>query len=144
MSVAEAALDRAAEIIAAAIGVERVTRDQIMDEPAVDAVDETGLVVALATGAWLELGYATGASRPYEFQHDAPFEILVVRGDPAARRARRSKAIADANAAIAADPTLGGLVDRAEFVSPDPNDAERFLALAATLQLTFTAPDALG
>jgi hypothetical protein len=144
VSVAEDALDRAAELIAAAVGA-AVQRDPVaaVDDEA-DAVSGTGLVIALSEGATTETGYCIGASRPYEFEHAAAFQVLVVRGDETARRARRREVVADSEAAIAADPTLGGLVDHAEFASPDPSDEELYAGLAASLVLTYTAPTALG
>ncbi len=142
MSIAEAALDYAAELIATACGIASVSRSALAEEPEDDG--ETGLVIALATGTWTETGYCIGAAKPHEFDHAATLEVLAVGGDEAARKARVAAALAAANEAIAADPTLGGAVDLAELTSPDPTDAERFVALAAVLQLTFTAPDALG
>lgn len=144
LTVADAALDYAAELIGAALGGVEVSRDAIAEEPADDEATDTGLVVALATGTWTETGYCMGAARPYEFEHAAPFEVLVVGGDEAARKARLVGAVRDAAAAIAADTTLGGRVDHAEFVTPDPSEEALFAGLRAILQLTFTAPDALG
>jgi hypothetical protein len=143
LTVAEAALDYAATLIAEAAGVS-VDRTGIPDDPDFDDDSGTGLVAALATGTWTETGYLISAAKPYEFEHAAPFQVVVFGDDQAERSARRAAYVRAAHDAIADDPTLGGLVDHAELGLPDPADEERFTGLAAVLTLTFTAPDALG
>lgn len=144
MSVGGVALDRAAEIISAAIGanVQRLALGP--EEPEHDPASNTGLVAALSEGQPLEIGYCIGATRPFEFEHAAAFELLAIGGDDAARRKRVVEALECAANAIDADPTLGGVVDFAELSTPDPDDEVRYSALAAVLTLTYTAPNALG
>ena len=139
-----AALDRAAEIIALALGLERVGRAPIAQEPDEDELSGADLVATLSAGQSTETGYCLGAERPFEFEHRAAFECLAVKGDAAARTARVNAALELAAAAIAADPSLGGLVDYAELESADPTEALQFAALAGVLTLTYTAPTALG
>lgn len=142
-TVAERALDYAAALIGASLGV-AVERSGLIADPVPEPTEETGLVVALATGAWTETGYLIGAERPYEFDHAAVLQILTTGGDEAARLSRRADALRVVADLVAADPSLGGHVDFAELVSPDPDEEARFAGVAATLSLTFTAPDALG
>lgn len=144
MRVGTAALDRAAEIIGASIGA-TVERFPLGPDAGVrDDKDRTRLVAALTEGAVVETGFCMGAQRPHEMELTAGFELLAVEGTDEARRARCEAALRLAESAIAADPTLGGLVDWAEFSAPDPEDELRFTALAAVLTLTYTAPSALG
>ncbi|HRO03723.1 MAG TPA: hypothetical protein PLS69_09000, partial [Terricaulis sp.] len=117
-----AALDVAACRLAEALGLEAISRLPIADEPQDDETIGAGLVGALSEGASSQLGYAMGAARPFEFEHRAAFELVAVSGDDATRQARIADAIARAHDAIAADPTLGGLVDYAEMAEPDPTD----------------------
>ncbi|MFN3466042.1 MAG: hypothetical protein ACK4X1_18400, partial [Terricaulis sp.] len=136
--------DRAAAIIGAAISV-NVQRLALGPEEAEhDPASGTGMVAALSEGQPLEIGYLMGAARPFEFEHAAAFELLVVGGDAEARRKRFMDALECAAKAIDADPTLGGVVDFAELSTPDPDDEVRYAALAAVLTLTYTAPNALG
>ncbi|HYD87114.1 MAG TPA: hypothetical protein VEA80_06555 [Vitreimonas sp.] len=144
MTVAESALDEAAQIIGQALELAQVLRDPIGPQQPDEDEDGVGLLVALSEGVGSETGYCMGAARPFEFEHAAALEILVVGGSDSERRARRAAALAAAAAAIAADPTLGGLVDHAEIGAPDPSAEARYVAYAATLTLTYTAPDALG
>lgn len=140
-----AALDHAAEIIAAAIGVPKVGRDPVgADELSEDEIDETGVVVALSDGLGAETGYLMGAAEPYEFERSAALEIFVAGGDAAARRRKRDELVMKASAVVAADPTLGGRVDFAELTEAEPTADERYVAIAANLNLTYSAPTALG
>lgn len=143
MTIAESALDYAAMVIAHALNIERVEREPIADDSE-EAWPGVEIVITLTDGASSEVGYCIGADRPYEFEHVAPLEILITKGDLEERRMRRREALAKAAAAIAADTTLGGRVDHAELTAPDPADEDRFAALSATLSLLYTAPDALG
>lgn len=145
MTVADVALERAAEMLASAFGVARVARLALgAEEGETEPVGETALVAALSNGQSVETGYCMGADRPFEFEHVAALELVLTGGDPDARNERRRALIDCAAAAIAAEPTLGGLVDYAEIGGADPSDEVRYLSLAATLTLTYTAPNALG
>lgn len=139
------ALDRAGELIAAALGVAEISREPLgAEEPEAEPGADVGVVAALTEGDGQETGFLMGSATPFEFEHGADLEILVVGGGHAERRARRDDALNEAAAAIAADPTLGGLVDWAEIEKPDPSAGERMAGVSATLTLHYTAPTALG
>lgn len=143
--VCTAALDHAAGLIAAALGIERVGRDPIgPDEPEGEYGEDVALVVALSEADLVEGEYLMGAATPYEFSMPATLDVIVVGGSREQRLALRGEAIIAAAAAIAADPTLGGLVDFAEVESPDVTTGERSAGVQATLTLTYSAPTALG
>lgn len=139
-----AALDRAAQIIAGAIGAECERNAIAADDGVEEAFTGVRLHAALSEGAQAETGYCMGASEPYEIEHTAALEFISVEGTPEERRAIIEQAIIDSAEAIAADPTLGGLVDDAVVEEPDPDMADRYHGLEATLRLTYTAPTALG
>jgi hypothetical protein len=139
------ALDYAADLIAARLGVGAVLREPLgADEPEAEPGADVALVAALTEGNSTELGYLLSAATPYEFEHAATFDLIVVGGGHDERRARRDDALFEAQAAIAADPTLGGLVDWAELENPDFSAEDRHVGVTATLTLTYTAPTALG
>lgn len=143
--VCTAALNYAAEIIAAAIGVEEVSREPIgPDQGEEETLSETKLIAALSEGTSQEGEYLMGSATPHEFEHGAAFQLLAVEGAETERRARCETAIMRAADAIAADPTLGGLVDYAELTEPTLDNAPRYTAIAAQLTLTYSAPTALG
>src|SRR5690349_6689049 len=117
------ALDRAALLIGTALGA-NVLREQMGPEAGdVDEIDQTALVTALSEGDSNAGEYLMGSTTPFEFTHGAAFELLIVGGSDDVRKARRDRALMEASAAIAADPTLGGLVDWAELIEPDPDVA---------------------
>jgi hypothetical protein len=143
--VCTAALDYAAELIAARLGVGLVAREPIgPDEPEAEPGADVAVVAALTEGEGQELEFLLGAAKPFEFEHPATLEILVIGGGHDARRARRDDALEEAEAAIAADRTLGGLVDWAELERVDLSVGERSAGVTATLSLLYTAPTALG
>lgn len=144
---ASAALDCAAARIAAACALSKVARQPIgADELDDDSISNTSALMALSEGQSVETGYCIGATEPHEFEHVAALEVIVLGGDgdPQVRAQRVRELVALAAAAIAEDPMLGGLVDFAEIGAPDPSDEVRYAGLAATLTLTYTAPNALG
>jgi hypothetical protein len=138
------ALDAVAHLISQTLGLAEVMRAPIAGEPEDDGVIGAGLVAALSEGQSTQLGHAMGALKPYEMEHRAALELLAVGGDDNARARRIAEALESIEAAILADPTIGGRVDYAELEEPDPTDTERFYALSAVLTLTYTAPTALG
>lgn len=141
--VASAALDAAAQIIADAIETP-VKREPIGAQDAEADDDDVALVAALSEGQGAEIGFLFGAAKPHEFEHAAAFELLAVGGDESQRRARLEAALEAAEAAILADPTLGGVVDYAELTEADPSAEPRYAGLVAQLSLTYSAPTALG
>lgn len=139
------ALDAAAALIAAALGLSEVAREPLAaEEPEAAPGEDVGLVVALSEARGQETGFLMGASAPFEFEHDAAFELIAVGGSAEERRAARDEALACAAEAIAADPTLGGLVDWAELTDVDFSVGERSAHAAASLSLHYTAPTAMG
>jgi hypothetical protein len=144
--VSTAALDYAAGLIAAALHVESIARDPIGPvDGELDPIEGAQFVAALSEGPSVRGEYLMGSATPFEFQHNAAFEIIVLEGaGEEARRALRETLLMDAAAAIAADPTLGGLVDFAELCEPDPENAARYAGIAAQLEITYSAPTALG
>lgn len=140
------ALAHAAALIAAALGVEDVSMEPIgPEEGEAEPGEDARIIVALSEGSAPEsIGFLMGAASPYEFQHDASLDILVVGGSAEDRRARRDAALVEAHDAIAADPTLGGLVDWAELSGAALSVTERAAHAGVDLSLTYSAPTALG
>lgn len=138
------ALDRAAQIIAGAIGCEVLRTPIGADDGEEEQYSGVRLVGALSEGPQVETGYCIGAPQPYEFEHTAALELISAEGTAEERRAIIEAAIIAAGDAIDSDPTLGGLVDDAVLEEPDPDMADRYHGVEATLRLTFTAPTALG
>lgn len=139
------ALDYAAGLIAKALGVEKVAREPIAAlDGEEDAHSGVSAVCALSDGVGSETGYCMGASEPYEFERAAALELAVVGGSEEERSAKAEEWIMAAAAAVEADRTLGGLVDDAVVEEADPELADRYAALSATLRLTYTAQTALG
>ncbi len=141
------ALDAAAALIAAALGVE-VAREPMAerDPPDPDPLGVT-LAVALAQGpTGPPSAQLLGQPPAFEFEHTATLEIVALGGAEADRADAVTAALIAADAALAADPTLGGLVDFAELAGPDFSSAKAppMAAVSVDLLLTFTAPSALG
>lgn len=108
--------------------------------------DSAGVVLAaaLSEGETVELAYLLGASEPHELLHRARLEILAAGGPEDARRAALDDALVACGAAVAADPTLGGLVDFAELEPGAPFDGDEdsargFVGVTALLSLTYCA-----
>ena len=142
--VVTSALARAAELIGAALGVAVASEPIGALDPEESPVDETKVAVSLSEGTSSEGEYLLGSATPYEFEHQAVFELVVAGSDEATRAAKRDECLMATAAAIAADPTLSGLVDFAELTSPDVSAEERFAGVTATLTLLYSAPTALG
>lgn len=139
-------LDKAAAIIAGAIGVSEIARNPIgSEEGEEDLSGDLPLLAALSEGEPGLLGeLMMSASDAFEFEHGAAFELLAVGGSDAERKERCELALMRANEALMRDPTLGGVCDYARFEEPDPEMQDRFIAIAARLAVTYTAPSALG
>lgn len=122
-----------------------------LDVVALNDADRAGVTIAaaLSEGETATLAVLLGSAEPYELLHTARLEVLAAGGrgadnDDALARAVIDDALLLCGDAIAADPTLGGLVAFAELDAAEPFDGAAdtgpaFLGATAVLRLTYTA-----
>lgn len=143
MSKIDDILAAAAAVFATALDLAVPVSPASTQEPDVDG-DSVQVVAALARGATTINAETLGGAERYELQHEARLELLAAGGPEAARAARVAALWPLAGAAIAADPSLGGLVDHAELDPADDEGAAEatlrgFAGGAATLRVLYTA-----
>lgn len=141
------AIDAAALLFSTAIGVPfAINPKSAVDEEELD--DGVLMVAAISKGTSQTLNELLGAPR-FEIEHAARVTLFSFHGEEADQDAAIETAQMEMATAIAADPTLGGLVDDCILGSPSDDlipAADSVSGAAVTLPLTilYTAASAAG